>query len=136
MDGVHHLPGKVDECRLGGCAGRGKGIHLQASLERLYARRRIAVLHEGAAKQQVPKSGRVHDEVALSRQFALVAWWHEQILAALALVGPGIAQVCYVAEPEIVDHAKNIGWRFHHDWTVLQVHPVPEINGLGIGGQE
>ncbi|MNQ91770.1 hypothetical protein D3C85_1071650 [compost metagenome] len=51
MDGVHHLPGKVDESRLGGCAGRGKGIHLQAGLERLYARRRIAVLHESAAKQ-------------------------------------------------------------------------------------
>ena len=84
----------------------------------------------------LPNVARLVDVIAGARERAVVAGRQEQEAAALAFIGPGVADVGDVVEPEVVDQAQHVGRALHHDRAVLQVEPGERVDALGVGGEE
>ena len=72
----------------------------------------------------------MHDHVPI-RHFALVPGRQQQVLAALPPVRTDDADVGYISEPEVINHAQRHGGNFDHQRTIMQIDPDP---GVGRGG--
>ena len=124
---VHEFGGWRVACRL-------ERVHLQVVLDVLQ-RRRQSVGNGAAHEEPVDVGGRLEHEVAVGH-VAGVTRRQNEILAALAPVRAGDAEVTDIAHPCIVQHAEHAGWHFHHGRPVgLQVEMTDGVHRGGVSGQ-
>ncbi|MNF67592.1 hypothetical protein D3C84_494100 [compost metagenome] len=135
MDGVHRFAGDVDEGRRRWIGGLRQRIDAQQFLETLDRRFRVTLHHKPTAGEPVVERARFEYVVTL-RHFPLIVRRKQQVLAALALVRPGVTEVSDVAVPEVIDEAECIRWTFDHDRPVLQIDPSRCVDTFAIARQE
>ena len=95
----------------------------------------VPIDHEGAHQQPVAVGARRYDVIA-GRDFALVARRQEQVLAALAAVGTGEADVGDPEEAGVVDRPEDAGRDLHDRRPVLDVDLGDAVDGRGVGRQQ
>lgn len=94
------------------------------------------MLVEEAAPQQPQDVGaRPHDQVTAG-DLAVVAGRQEQVLAALAPVRPGQADVDDPPLPGIVDHAQHARRAFENKRAVVQVHQHGAVRSVVVAGED
>ena len=111
-DRVVALAGDVHEFGGRRVAGRLQRIDLEVVLDVLQCRRQT-VGDRAAHEEPVDEGGRLDHEVALGHLAGVARRQHE-ILAALALVGAGYAEVTDIAHPGVVEHAEHARRHFDH----------------------
>ena len=72
---------------------------------------------------------------AVGRQLALVAGRHEQVPAALALVGPDDPQVAHRPHPLVVEEPEHPRRHVEHDRAWLGVDHGDAVDRLGVAGE-
>ena len=78
----------------------------------------------------------LHDEIAVG-DLAFVARRQDQILAALALVGAGRAEVRHVQEPHVVEHPEHaLGQLDHGGAVLLEVEEPQGVHRRRVPGQD
>ena len=104
-----------------GCVASRQRVDLEVLLDVLDHGLVVALDREAAQHEPVAVGVGLADmgalEVAsnLSRTLTLVAGGQQEVLAALALVGSGVAHVRHVVEPEVVDDGQHVRRRFEND---------------------
>ena len=116
-------------------AGRVR-IDPQVVLDDVDGGRRIVLGQEGAAQNDDPVRLGVRDVEAVFGQVTVVAWSHEQILAAFAAIRPRPAEVDDPAEPHVVERAERTGGCFHDHRSVREIDEAEIIDRVRIGRQE
>jgi hypothetical protein len=74
--------------------------------------------------------------IRLAGKRAFVIRRHDNILTALALIGPRQANIGDVTKEGVIDDAEHTGWHLDHHRPVLHIHAEPDIDRGRVGGEE
>ena len=132
------LPGQVGADAAAEAPG-GVGIDLQLLLDPVDGRGGVharVLVDERPADQGHVVGARVPHVVAAFGQRAVVLGADQQVGPALAAVRTGQAEVADPAEPDVVEEAQSVGRCLEHQWSLRQVVKGPEVDGVGVRGQE
>ena len=128
VDAVERRRGEVDETSHGRRVRRGEWVDARGE-ERVQSVQR-------ADDDPVRVRRRPEHEVALGHLPVMVGR-QEQVLAALAPVGAGVAEIRDIPLPQIVDEAQRVRRRLDHGRSVrLEVQERRAVRRLGVGGQD
>ena len=137
VDGVEDPSGAGDELHRRRSVGLGQRVDPEALGPHLASRVGLAVLQKAPQRKHVDHRGRPRHEVPLG-DLALVGLGHDQVLAALAAVGPRRTHVDHESEERVVDRAGSGPRRnLHDDRPVLaDVEHADRVARVGVSGQE
>jgi hypothetical protein len=134
-NGVELHTCRVDDTHGWRLAGQREGIDVEVPARRLHRRVDVPALDEEPEEQEVAVGRRADDEVAVGDR-ALVVGPHEEIAAALALVGADEADVRDVVHHPVHHGAQHAGRDHHHDRAVGDVQLGRPVNRRCVWGQE